>query len=155
MGEEDGGYLTLPMLAILSIYLDFEQKMRSLEYKSVWKAPPPLLIIIFGIINEGYGEVSWVISAMMESFDRAQVTTNPVNFDSEGMVRYWRQMGDIYILLSGVCKPCTNHGPQVDSSHQTLHLANMVFGGSHYFALQFGISLVCFPLEVRLIVTKM
>ena len=37
-------------------------------------------------LNLAYGETSWVISAMMESFDRAQVTINPVNFDSEGMV---------------------------------------------------------------------
>ena len=37
-------------------------------------------------LNSAYGETSWVISAMMESFDRAQVTINPVNFDSEGMV---------------------------------------------------------------------
>ena len=45
-----------------------------------------LPLIIFRTVIIGYGEVSWVISAMMESFDRGQVTTNPVNFDSEGMV---------------------------------------------------------------------
>ena len=58
----------------------------------------------------GYGEVSWVISAMMESYDRAQVTTNPVNFDSEGMVMYRKRSKGFDMKLKGFCEPCTDHG---------------------------------------------